>query len=276
MPQITCPNCGTTINLENRKKIDFDLVLSAVKRGPQKFTDLLKATRLSRKTLSLRLKEMCESGVLVKLDGKYDLNRLEQPHGEVESGGRGLTRLLGSRRMRVGLALISLVLLSSASGYAVAVYVAGSGPKQIIYSPVVLGNVTLALDVHDIKDLYAWQVVVSYNSSELLVLNTAPGDFFQSQFFARSMVNVSSSLFLNKTMDAGGALLLGGSLIGPVAGVNGTGRLALITFAVFAKPYSQPTLVSNSQNFDTFLLSSDLSTIPWNNSTLNLTIVEQH
>ncbi len=273
MPQITCPNCGTTINLENRRKIDFDLILNAVKREPQKFTDLLKVTRLSRKTLSLRLKEMCQSGMLVKRDGKYDKNELGQPQGGTGGVGKGFTRLLPSRKMRIGLSLISLVLLSSASGYALAVYIESSSPKQPAYGPVNLMNVTMALDVNDVEDLYGWQVVISYNSSELGVLDTVPGSFLQSQFFAKSTVNASKSLFVNSTMEAEGELMLGGCLVGQVPGVNGTGRLATIIFAVFSQQYDQPKLVPDS---DTFLLNSTLSEIPWNNSTLTLSLLKQN
>jgi hypothetical protein len=46
MPQVRCPNCGFTTNLENRKKMDFELIKSAAKRSPRTFTDLLYVTKL--------------------------------------------------------------------------------------------------------------------------------------------------------------------------------------------------------------------------------------
>lgn len=73
MPQIRCPKCGTTINLENRKGVDFSMILNALQRSPKTFTDLLHLTGLSRKTLSLRLKCLCDSGTIVK-DGGYRIN----------------------------------------------------------------------------------------------------------------------------------------------------------------------------------------------------------
>jgi hypothetical protein len=73
MPQIRCPKCGTTINLENRKGVDFSTILNALQRSPKTFTDLLHLTGLPRKTLSLRLKSLCDSGAIVK-DGGYRLN----------------------------------------------------------------------------------------------------------------------------------------------------------------------------------------------------------
>jgi PKD repeat protein len=72
-PQITCPYCGNTIGLENRKEVDFEKIMHALGRSPRTFTELLAMTNLPRKTLSLRLKELCASGSIVK-DGGYHLN----------------------------------------------------------------------------------------------------------------------------------------------------------------------------------------------------------
>jgi predicted transcriptional regulator len=276
MPQIRCPNCGTTINLQNRKRIDFDLIIDTVKKGPKKFTELLKTTRLSRKTLSLRLKEMCESGVLVKREGEYELSTLPESSYEIGKSGNRFSRLFHDRRVRIGLALISLVVLSSASGYGLATYVERSRPKQTTSGPPILGNLTLALDVNDVKDLYAWQVVITYNSTELVVITTSPGDFLPSQFIARSILNVSKSLVENRTIESSGTLLLGGCLAGQVGGVNGTGRLAVITFGLLTDEYYQPKLVKKSQNFETFLLNSTLSDIPTDDETLTLYEIENH
>jgi hypothetical protein len=73
MPQVRCPNCGTTINLETRKETDFNLIINALHKNPKTFTQLLNYTRLPRKTLSLRLKELCDRGVIIK-DGGYHLS----------------------------------------------------------------------------------------------------------------------------------------------------------------------------------------------------------
>jgi DNA-binding Lrp family transcriptional regulator len=278
MPQITCPNCGTTISLENRKKIDFDLITGTVKRGPKKFTDLLKATRLSRKTLSLRLKEMCESGILVKLDGKYDLNSFPKSSNSAEKSVDRFSRLIHDRRMKLGLGLILLVALSSTSGYGLATYVELSRPKHATYGPPILGNLTVVLDVNNVEDMYGWQAVVTYNASEMGVLKAAPGGFLssgllESQFLAKSMVDVPKSVFCNATISEG-TLLLGGCLVGQVPGVNGSGTLAVITFALFSGEYNQPKLVRTSQCFETFLLDSHLSDIALGNSTLTLSVTE--
>jgi PKD repeat protein len=72
-PQITCPYCGNTIGLENRKEVDFEKIMHALGKSPRSFTELLTMTNLPRKTLSLRLKELCASGSIMK-DGGYHLN----------------------------------------------------------------------------------------------------------------------------------------------------------------------------------------------------------
>jgi PKD repeat protein len=72
-PQITCPYCGNTIGLENRKEVDFGKIMHALGKSPRTFTELLTMTNLPRKTLSIRLKELCASGSIMK-DGGYHLN----------------------------------------------------------------------------------------------------------------------------------------------------------------------------------------------------------
>lgn len=73
MPQIRCPNCGMTINLENRREIDLGMILKALEKKPRSFTELLHITHLPRKTLDLRLKYLIKSGAIVKDEG-YRLN----------------------------------------------------------------------------------------------------------------------------------------------------------------------------------------------------------
>ncbi|MGQ9566079.1 MAG: PKD domain-containing protein [Candidatus Bathyarchaeales archaeon] len=77
-PQITCPHCGNTISLENRKEIDYDKILCALNRSPRTFSELLTMTNLPRKTLSIRLKDLCSAGTIVK-DGGYRLSASVAP-----------------------------------------------------------------------------------------------------------------------------------------------------------------------------------------------------
>jgi PKD repeat protein len=59
--------------LENRKEVDFEKIMHALGKSPRTFTELLTMTNLPRKTLSLRLKDLCASGSIMK-DGGYHLN----------------------------------------------------------------------------------------------------------------------------------------------------------------------------------------------------------
>ena len=122
VPQITCPNCGTTINLENRKEIDLDMIRNAARRQPKTFTELLHITKLPRKTLSLRLKELCQSGMLIKNEGVYKLNGVSEYGNARTAMSNGLSRVLNDKRMRTGLMLIAFLLCSSATGYVLAMF----------------------------------------------------------------------------------------------------------------------------------------------------------
>jgi len=255
MPQVTCPKCGMTINLENRKKIDFNLIANATKKKPRTFTELLHITRLSRKTLSLRLKNLCADGTLVRDNGMYKLNGLS------EFENRRFSRVLHDRRMRTGLMLIAFLLCSSASGYALAAFFTS---KETHQKPVILGSFTMALNVSNVKDLYAWQAFITFDSNELEVMETTPGAFFA----------VAYPFFLNVTDIGEGRLLLGGLLWGNDPGKHGSGSLAIIVFGYFTDQYTPPRIVSNFESFETQLWDSKGSLISDSNSILELTIIE--
>ena len=264
MPQVTCPNCGMTINLKNRKEIDVNLIKSAAK-APRTFTELLQVTRLPRKTLSLRLKELCVSGAIVKGDGMYKLNGVSEFWSD---GGKSMGRLSGAfrdRRMRTGLMLIALVLFSSASGHVLAMLF--PPPHiQTYQEPVIMGNFTMDLDIHNVEGLFGWQVVVIFNSSVLKVLEVSPGGFlaFNDPKYPqdpRLLLDVYES-----------RLLLGSCLYGDMPGKDGSGRLATIVFGYLTENYDAPKIVPE-EVFKTLLLDSQGKPIPIKDSTLTLTIV---
>jgi hypothetical protein len=264
MPQVTCPNCGTTINLENRKEIDFDMIKSAVRKEPCTFTGLLHATRLSRKTLTVRLKALCGDGILSKEDGKYRMNgTFEYANG----GGlmpRGLLKFGHDRRVKTGVLLIGVLLLFSTSGYVLAKYFMLQ--RQAPLEPMVLGEFTMALDIHDVEDLYGWQVVVEFNSTEMKVLEASPGGFLGTDY----------PCFLNSTNSVKGELLLTGFLIGQVAGKSGSGRLATVAFGYFANNYKEPTIDFGKDGvFQTELFNPDASLKPITSSMLTLSTIQK-
>jgi hypothetical protein len=113
MPKITCPGCGTTIDLENRKLLDFGKIFKALQGGPKTFTELLRITGLPRKTLSLRLKSLCDSGAVLK-NGTYILNKNSNDNG-VKDALRAVGKFSEWRKVAQIFCLIMLVTLGTGS-----------------------------------------------------------------------------------------------------------------------------------------------------------------
>jgi hypothetical protein len=256
VPEVTCPNCGLTINLENRREIDYDLIMGATKKSAT-FTELLHATKLSRKTLSIRLKELCRNGAIVKGDGVYKLGNSSQVKNhsmrslQVENLGGNLLRTFRDRRLRTVVWMLMLVTSFSVSGYVLARYFASS-PPLVHNEPVIIGYSTMALEVSDVNDLYSWEAVISFNATELKVLQVTPGDFVGQEF----------PLFCNSTDTGEGLLLVEGCLEGDVAGKSGSGTLATIVFGYFTSNYKAPLIVPKQMGFETFLEDSELADMP--------------
>jgi hypothetical protein len=263
MPQITCPNCGTTISLENRREVDFTLIRNATNRQPRTFTALLHITKLSRKTLNLRLKELCAEGILLKEEGMYKSNGTP---GLGNSGGnlmKGLSRVFDDKRMRTGLMLVALLASFSVSGYVLAMIVAPTTSVKPVVEPQVLGYFNMALNVNNVSDLYAWQTAVVFDPAQVKVTEAKAGDFMKLDY----------PLFVNSTSTSDGLLLLGGSLEGNVEGKDGSGTLAVIVFAYYVNNYELPTLSNRNGAFGTWLGDSAFASIPGGQTMLTLNVV---
>jgi hypothetical protein len=263
MPQITCPNCGTTISLESRRELDFTLIRNATDKHPRTFTELLHITRLSRKTLNLRLKMLCAEGILMKEEGMYKSNGASEIGN---SGGHlmnGLSRVFNDKRMRTGLILVALLATFSASGYVLAMIAAPTTYVQPYVIPRTLGTFTMTLNVSNVNDLYAWQAAIAFNQTQLKVAEAKAGDFLKVEY----------PLFDNSTSTRAGLLLLFGGLRGNVQGKTGSGVLATIVFEYYVSNLTLPTLVSHAAGFDTWLEDSTLATIPGGPSLLGLDVI---
>jgi hypothetical protein len=262
MPQVRCPHCGFAINLENRKEVDFGLIKSAAKQRPRTFTDLLHVTKLPRKTLNLRLRELCADGVLVKEGHLYRLNGFSNDNRNMDFA-KGLSNTFQNKKLRASLMLIALTLFSCGSGYVLALFT--SLPSvPIIHEPEVIGNFTMVLKVNDVADLYAWQVGIAYNSSQMRVLEITPGDFVGGDF----------PFFVNATDSVQNLLLIASSMRGNEDGKNGSGTLATITFGYYTENYSIPRIAFD-QVFGTILLNSKGEAIPIKESTLTIAVLEK-
>jgi hypothetical protein len=156
MPQITCPNCGCTINLENRKEIDVDLIKDAARNEPRTFTELMHITSLPRKTLSLRLRELCKTGGLIKVEGMYQLNGASEPRKSFYMNFKGGFSRKLDKRLRIGLMLVSLAICFSASGYVLALLIQPTSQTPPAPEPVIIGSFAMDLNVSNVQDLYAW------------------------------------------------------------------------------------------------------------------------
>jgi len=246
MPQITCPNCGLTINLENRRRIDFEKILKEVEK-PKTFTELLKATHLPRKTLSLRLKELCEKGVLVKENGIY--KRMENaPKWETRRFSVRKLSVLHGERIRSTAMLVFLLVCFSVSGYVFGRFLVlpTSVNNDVKPDKTILGIFTLNVMIHNVTDLYAWQVAIRYAPSELKVLKITPGGFVGSEF----------PCFVSSCDTSNDLILVGGSLLGNVSGRSGSGKLATILFGYFTKDYQEPKITFDGP-FATRLFNSN-------------------
>jgi hypothetical protein len=261
MPQIICPNCGMTINLEKRKKVDFNIIQDATRKKPESFTRLLRITKLPRKTLALRLKTMCEGGILIKKDGKYMSNGASKFDNNGGKFAKRVPNILKDRRFRTGLMLIALLISSSTSGYVLAKFFA---PSETYQQPTVIGNFTMALGINSVDDLYTWQVLITFNSSQLKVIKSNPGEFLGTDY----------PFFLNASDIGEGRLLLGGTLYGMRAGKYGNGTLATIVFGYFVDEYEEPRLSFSEKGFfKTFLIDSRDSIIPIKDSAIKLVVL---
>lgn len=237
------------------------------------FTELLHTTKLPRKTLSLRLKELCTLGILIKSGNLYKLNGIFQDSNVSQKPKIKAPKNFNDRRIAISLAFIALLLSFSVSGFVLAMYFAQRLPQEEPYhAPTILGNFTMALDVYDVKDLYAWEAVIVFNSTQLKVLDIIPGNFFP--ITSHSTPTEGKAIFLKATDVGEGILFLGSTLCGNVSGNDGSGRLAIVIFGYLTSEYELPKIVQTERGYRTRLLDSSRTTISLETLTLTFNVVE--
>lgn len=207
------------------------MISKTLRQGPKTFTQLLMVTRLPRKTLSIRLKELVDSGTVVK-DGGY---RLTSSSHSLSKGlnlmtSRFLNENLAGKSNAITLTTLLILLI-----------------VPFLVTPFALSQqntFVVKVKVTNAIDLYAWQVRVNFDPKSSSAVNVVPGDFFG---FDALVVDATFSsvppsndelqsfhgnyLFVFNTRISYGGILLGGTRIGKVAGLSGDGVLATITFA---------------------------------------------
>jgi len=261
MPQIRCPNCGLTISMKNRKEIDLDLITHAVQSGPRTFTYLLHATKLPRKTLSLRLKELCEGGMILKREGIYMLNGTHVMENRSTAYFKRFSTMPYDKKIRAGILLALLIISTPVAAQVLASLFIASPPPAAL-PPVVIGNFDMILEAHDVTDLYGWQVYIAYNKDQMKVLDIKEGNF------PDPVVGI-----WNNTDPAKDCVSLGDSLLGNVPGRSGSYKLATITFGYYIETYSEPEIMPTAEGGASTVLLSPTQNIPivWG-TTLTLTV----
>lgn len=245
------------------------MITEAVQNKAKTFTDLLHITKLPRKTLSLRLKELCVTGTIIKEDGCYrsggDSGTIDTWHAST----RRFSNALRDKRIRTGLLMMSLLISVPAFSYALASIFTppqAQGPRPII------GNFAMILEAHSVENLAAWQAAISYNMSELSVLNVTRGNFL-----GEAPVNA----LVYHTDIADNVLALTDTVVGDnMPARSGSGILATITFGYFSSKYQMPTIAdctSQLKQLKPYWIQSDGSPdgkdIPFEiGSTITLTV----
>jgi len=258
---LRCPNCGTTMDLESRRKTDFNLIIRAVGRKATTFTEILKFTRLPRKTLSLRLKELRERGLIVKNEHTYQLSKTAQRTFSSSPFKRPV--FLDADKFKTSVILIILIVAFYTSGYVMALL--SSQPPQNTQPEVpILGTFKMNIKVNDVADLKAWSILIDYNESELKVLNVTPGDFWNLQF----------PWFLSKTDLQPNLLVLAGAIPGEGQGPSGSGTLATIQFGYFLSDWEEPQFLLKWAVLETGWMNSHGNYFDFSSETLTLELVK--
>lgn len=267
MPQIRCPTCGTLINLESRRDNDYKMILKALKNNGRTFSELLKITRLPRKTLSLRLKQLINHEEIVK-NGKYYAH-----NGKGKTTDSLLDRelhFLSNKKLLASLIIIVLSIPSFSLAFA------------LIYrsaEPEPLGYFRVVISVNNVTDVYAWQVAIRFNHTNLKMQNIKPGNFLAGTANTRfekfeniDNIEISDKTFFVYKLDKG-TILAGETLLGDIPEANGNGTLLIIEFAYFYSYEEGITIIfdeSSQYNFSTVLLRKDGTEIPINQNTISL------
>ncbi len=244
-----------TISLKNRKEADLQMITNAVRNGPKTFTYLLHTTKLPRKTLSLRLKELCEGGMMSKDETGYVLNGAPVFASRIGGAFKRFSSMPTDKRVRAGILLALLIVSMPVAAQVLAqLFNAPTGEPQVpavVNPPTVIGSFTMILNVQNVNDLYFWQVAIGFNPEEIKVVSVTPGVFPESEYPG----------MLTSADNKNGLLIVGDFLLRPAAGWTGSGRLATIVFGYFVDGYSLPEITMEASQ-ETLLLDSLGNAIP--------------
>jgi len=259
MPQIRCPKCGTTVNLENRRNNDFNLILKSVKNKERSFSELLKITKLPRKTLNLRLKQLLMENKLIKNEkGLYCAN---------DGGGGILDKEIQWPANKKLLSLLILCLCLPTISFALAMMI------QPTIEPQPLGRFIIKVGVKDVSDVYGWQIGLRFDSTKLKVVSVSPGDFFENptqcdNLLSKDITDLGNTLFITKVYN--GTIVICQTLKGDSPPKSGSGTLAIIEFQFYSSDYEKPELIFDDPAYGTALGRKDATEIPIDRNSISI------
>ncbi|MEM2738871.1 MAG: cohesin domain-containing protein [Candidatus Bathyarchaeia archaeon] len=253
MPQIRCPNCGTTVNLEIRREMDFNLILKSIGNKERSFSELLRITKLPRKTLDFRLKQLLKENKVAK--NRMGLYCISNNGG---NGGGILDREIHLNRKMLSLLLVLLLFLPTSMAFAMLIQ-----QKTPKLEP--LGSLIVKISVKDVYDVYGWQIGVHFDPTKLKVIDFRPGDFFGEQTtddtLSENAKDLGNTLFFSQ-MYPDGTLVLCQTLKGENPPKSGNGMLAVVEFQYYSQDFDVPYLIFNDPARGTMLLRKDATEIP--------------
>jgi hypothetical protein len=255
-PQVRCPNCGTSINLKNREETDFNMILEALQHRQRTFSDLLRTTRLPRKTLSIRLKQLAEKHLIIK-DGGYRLNGEENCVMKKEGVLMRRFSNLDRKKLLIAMLIIGISLPTGATVLAMM----HKPPEPEPIKP--LGSFTVTAEVTDASDVYGWQVIVAFDNRYLKVVEVTTGDFLEDTNQTYGDITSqhgyelrSKSMFMYSVNN--GMIIIAQTLLGHESGKSGSGTLASIKFEYYyTENYAVPEIVYGDNFFETGLRNID-------------------
>jgi hypothetical protein len=166
---------------------------------------------------------------------------------------RDLNRI--SRR----LVLLFLFILSLPAAYVLASLIPSNMETA---KPKIIGTFKVNVEIINVKDLYAWQILIVYDPQKLVVMEILPGGFVGRVYPSDGASNLEDGVFMSATYTDKGMLLLGGCLCGNVLGRDGDGLLAKITFGYLSEEYEPPQIAFGNKPYETKLLDSNGNIIP--------------
>jgi hypothetical protein len=114
----------------------------------------------------------------------------------------------------------------------------------------------------DAVNLYAYQFSVSYDSS-LLKVQDAINPASEGSFFTNAYPLPGQTFFLSGFDDTVGDIsFIADSLVGPLAGVSGSGTLASISFVAIADGTASVSAFFDSPNGDGLITADDSTPVP--------------